>query len=330
VQNALLLLSTVALDESNLANLRARNAVDMVVQAMYAHYEDESVRAAAAECFTLMASKDDVTRIIQQISDALPSLSKGSPDATVTDALANNLASLAVLAATPATEQAVKESKAIKICKQVLREVGTALNVDKQEEIISACTRILFTLSSDSDKCAEIVESGIVKVVISSIKVNPQYTEATELGLSLLQKLLSDESTSTTSTSESLLNAGAVELCVVAMRTHTENQKIVDMSLNVLKQLSKSEAGAIKVAKKGGTRQIFAVLKANEGHAEDFARTAAKCFQVGIRVCLLSHFHSLIFPFSFLISRFSETPEMTMNRCRCCNAWGGTRRGLQF
>ena len=34
VQNALMLLSTVALDEKNLSELRSRNAVDIVVQAM--------------------------------------------------------------------------------------------------------------------------------------------------------------------------------------------------------------------------------------------------------------------------------------------------------
>ena len=59
------------------------------------------------------------------------------------------------------------------------------------------------------------------------------------------------------------MNEGGIQACVTAMRANQTDLQVCQDAVNTMVQLARTDAGAVAVAKQGGTRQVINTVEAN-------------------------------------------------------------------
>jgi hypothetical protein len=233
--------------------------IETLLAAVSKYATDPIVKDTAEELLDAIVTEEQVQSATADFGAALESLlaSKNKANAAQVKALAATIGAYCVSAN---YAQVVVEADGLANIVKCIEECTTSAGMPELEGIMTACSRalsaIVGALGDNAEMRAQIVESGAIKGVVTSVKLHPKLKLNVAAAMGFIDTMAQREG-------DKVTEDGGVESCVAALRANTTNVEIVSSAFNTLLQLAASDEGAVAVARHGGSRQVMATVTAN-------------------------------------------------------------------
>lgn len=290
-----LLGSVCVVDGHRVALSNNTDHINVLLPAVARFASQPAVREAAVDLLELLVDETVVAETWSSLGHAMDALlsSKSLADATAVEAAILKCGALAlrpenaeavVRASAKCRRDGEEDTSGLGVLVSAIRAVASSSGLPKQELLLSAASNALFGISDCVERDGELRqalgESGAVESVISAISKNPKLTQSVRSGVKFLQSFSTIESCARIITDEH-----GIEACAAVLRANTTDSEIISAAVETMLRISSTDAGAVAIAKHGGTRQLIATINANT-NTPGFAPTMASCMSLLQRVAM--------------------------------------------
>jgi hypothetical protein len=238
-------------------------AIDRLLAAIALYATDPVVKSTAEELLAAIITEDQVSTVCADFGTSVDELlsSKNKTVAAKVKALATTLGAYCVSSDYAVT---VVDADGLSFLTHCIENIATINSMPELEGILKACstavTAILGAAESNPEILAAIKSSGIIRAIITSIKLHPKLKTHVAAAVEFV-----DTAAQLTGFGEIIAEEGGVEACAAALRANSSNVALIISAFNTMLQISSSDDGAIAVAKHGGTRQVISCIASNAG-----------------------------------------------------------------
>jgi hypothetical protein len=287
--------SLCVVDGHRLAICNNQDNVNELLHAVALFGKDPLVRDSANEILEYISDEELLNETWKNLEASVAALlsSKTPGDAAHVEQWILKCAALAMLPEN--AEDLVRQSSAnladgkedgsgLGILVRAINAVASNAGIPRQEHLLSAASQALFGISdsveSDPDLRESLGESGAVEAVIGYMGKHPKLTTAVRSGINFLQNFSTIDACAQRITEEH-----GIEACTALLRANETDVAIIGPAVETLLQLSRTDEGAVAVAKHGGTRQLINTLESNL-NTPGFAPAMASCLTLLHRVSM--------------------------------------------
>jgi hypothetical protein len=262
VVTAMYLATSLAITAEGKAKIGPK-AIERLLAAIALYATDPVVKSTAEELLAAIITEEQVTSACADFGTAVDELlsSKNKTVAAKVKALATTLGAYCVSSDYAVT---VVDSDGLSFLTHCIENIATINSMPELEGILKACstavTAILGAAESNPEILAAIKSSGIIRAIITSIKLHPKLKTHVSAAVEFV-----DTAAQLTGFGEIIAEEGGVEACAAALRANSSNVALIISAFNTMLQISSSDDGAIAVAKHGGTRQVISCIASNAG-----------------------------------------------------------------
>ena len=264
--NTLFLLSSIALVEENVPMLQSSGALGAVSSSLRLHPTNVEVRAGARDTLQLVASAEDVRGYVEELAAIHAALANGDgADSEDITRLSHTVGALSVV---HDYALSIVSAGAIASVAAILNALSAQPASPELEESMAAATYALTEMSKaatgvgwQASQVVQIVtEAAVVTSVVSAMKGHPTMTEYVAQAAAAFQSLADIDGCA-----EHVVEAGAIEACVYAMRANGGDGRVLTSCSLALLQLAKIAKISPEVAARGATRQLLLSLEEVSG-----------------------------------------------------------------
>lgn len=289
VKAALYLVTSMCTDPRHAEIIKSKGGLTALLPVIAANSTSSDLRETCADFVASINAEAEVSRLLLELPTLLEQAKK-MKSAKTASALAGAVQSLNALAVVSTNAEAIATAENLVSLAVSISSLAKASGLKGQEQALSSLTSLVGsvyqTLASTGEMGAVERAFAIMKdaklpeAIITATKLHPKLTKLVDVSLGLVEIFAQQDS-------EFITEVGGVEACVAALRSNPSSVRVAEVASNTMLQLASTAAGAIAVAKNGGTRQLVASIGAAH-EAPEMLRPVEKMLTILNRVAVTS------------------------------------------
>lgn len=256
------LVASLCMVRSSVDAFAAAGGLNRILPAVAKYSGDPEIRDTARELLEALSSEEEVSRLVEDLGKRISSALRSGSESDVS-ALRDTVTSLSALVVLPHCAAQLADRERIANVASSIQSVATATGLGAQQErLLVGLTKLADAVSHSildspsGDGFEAIARSGLVRAILGAAKMHPKMTENVELSLRLADTYAKYDA-------DLVAECGGIEAVVAALRLYPTREDIISTGSDILLKLAGSDAGAVAVARNGGTRQIIQTISAN-------------------------------------------------------------------
>jgi len=283
VLTTLYLLTSVSLVKENKEALATLGGTEMLLTALATYSSEDAVKETAQELLSGVVGAEQVADNIKAFASKVEAAikSRSKTDMAALAVMANRLAGLA---ATQEFAELMLKADGVRHLVSAMDSIAKAGNLPEAEVVLAAIGNALFTLShvlhDDPVLSSALATAETVAGVANAIKAAPKLAKHVINAVRFIDRIAANPNLMTV-----LADNGVVEALAAAMRANLTDVQVSSLCVGSMLSMASTDAGALQVAKHGGTRQVIATVHANSG-TPGFSEPMEKCLALLQRVAM--------------------------------------------